>query len=104
MYAFNPSTLQAEAGRSLRWRSAWYIEGVSGQRGYTEKPCLDKNKTKIRMGIVLAASGVNPKTKMTHGRSSLRSHGWFQKPLILLSLLLRRDTSGSLREKLDEGS
>ena len=44
--AFNPSTLEAEAGRSLSSRSAWSTELVPGQdrQGYTEKHCQRKGK------------------------------------------------------------
>jgi hypothetical protein len=45
VYAFNnPSTweAEAEAGRFLSWRPAWFQDS----QGYTEKPCLQKQKTK----------------------------------------------------------
>jgi hypothetical protein len=45
-HAFNPSTWEAEAGRSLSLRPAWSTEFQDSQ-GYTEKPRLKKqNKTK----------------------------------------------------------
>jgi hypothetical protein len=37
---------EEEAGRSLSWRPAWSTEWVLGKPGYTEKPCLEKPKTK----------------------------------------------------------
>ena len=51
MHAFNPSTLEAEAGESL------WVQGQPGLHsefqdslGYTEKPCLKtkQNKTKTK--------------------------------------------------------
>jgi hypothetical protein len=45
VHAFNPSTREAEAGRFLSSRPAWSIEFQDSQ-GYTEKPCLEKQKTK----------------------------------------------------------
>ena len=49
-HTFNPSTWEAEAGRSLSWRPAWSTKFQDSQ-GYTEKPCLrnnnnNNNKTK----------------------------------------------------------
>ena len=47
VYSFNPSTQEAEAGRSLQ------IPGLAGlqtefqdSQGYTEKPCPEKKKNK----------------------------------------------------------
>jgi hypothetical protein len=45
VHAFNPSTLEAEAGGFLSSGPAWSTERVPGQ-GYTEKPCLEKPKKK----------------------------------------------------------
>jgi hypothetical protein len=42
-HAFNPSTREAEAGGSLSSRPAWSTEFQDSQ-GYTEKPCLEKQK------------------------------------------------------------
>ena len=39
-HAFNPSTQEAEAEASLVYRVA------QDSQGYTEKPCLEKNKNK----------------------------------------------------------
>jgi hypothetical protein len=44
-HAFNPSTWEAEAGGFLRSRPAWSTEFQDSQ-GYTEKPCLEKQKNK----------------------------------------------------------
>jgi hypothetical protein len=38
LYAFNPSTWEAEANRSLSSRPAWSTEQVLDSQGYTEKP------------------------------------------------------------------
>jgi hypothetical protein len=48
MHAFNPSTWEAEAGRSLSSRPAWSQSEFQDSQGYTEKPCLEKkiNKNK----------------------------------------------------------
>jgi hypothetical protein len=40
-HAFNPSTREAEAGRFLSSKSEF-----QDSQGYTEKPCLEKNKKK----------------------------------------------------------
>ena len=64
-HAFNPSTREAEAGRSL---CIWGLPGLQSEfqdsQGYTEKPCLKKtnnqnktNKTQklyYRLAIPLA--------------------------------------------------
>jgi hypothetical protein len=50
---FNPSTLEAEAGGFLSSRPAWSTEWVPGQPGYTEKPCLKKEKEKEKKKKVL---------------------------------------------------
>jgi hypothetical protein len=42
-HAFNPSTWEAKAGRFLSSRSGLQSEFQDSQ-GYTEKPCLEKNK------------------------------------------------------------
>jgi hypothetical protein len=42
----NPSTQEAEAGRFLRLRPAWLQTEFQDSQGYTEKPCLEKPKTK----------------------------------------------------------
>jgi hypothetical protein len=42
-HAFNPSTLEAEAGRFLSLRPAWSTKFQDSQ-GYTEKHCLKKQK------------------------------------------------------------
>ena len=42
-HAFNPSTLEAEAGGFLSSRPAWSAELQDGQ-GYTKKPCHGKTK------------------------------------------------------------
>jgi hypothetical protein len=39
----NPSTQEAETGRSLSLRSAWSMD-FKDSEGYTEKPCLQKKK------------------------------------------------------------
>jgi hypothetical protein len=43
-HAFNPSTREAEAGRFLSSRPAWSTKFQDSQ-SYTEKPCLEKQKT-----------------------------------------------------------
>jgi hypothetical protein len=45
VHAFNPSTWEAEAGRFLSSKPAWSTEFQDSQ-GYTEKPCLEKQKKK----------------------------------------------------------
>jgi hypothetical protein len=55
--AFNPSTQEAEAGRSLSLRPAWCISEFQDSQGYTEKLCLKKlrqtnknqNKTELHV-------------------------------------------------------
>ena len=42
--AFNPSTWEAEAGRSLSSRPAWSQSEFQDSQGYTEKPCLEKQQ------------------------------------------------------------
>jgi hypothetical protein len=44
VHAFNPSTWEAEAGRSLSSRPAWSTSKFQDNQGYTEKPCLGKKK------------------------------------------------------------
>ena len=46
VHAFNPSTQEAGAGGSLSSSPAWSTEGVPGQPGLPEKPCLKKTKRK----------------------------------------------------------
>lgn len=42
---FNPSTLEADAGRSLIGRPAWSTDSTSpGQPGYTVRPCLERKE------------------------------------------------------------
>jgi hypothetical protein len=41
VHAFNPSTGEAQAGRSLNSRPAWFTK-----QGYTEKPCLENPNKK----------------------------------------------------------
>ena len=45
IYAFDPSTWEAEAGRALSVKTAWSTEQVLGHPGLHEKPHL-KNKQK----------------------------------------------------------
>jgi hypothetical protein len=47
-HAFNHCAPWAEAGRSLGSRPAWSTEVVQDSWGYTEKPCLKKNRKKER--------------------------------------------------------
>jgi hypothetical protein len=49
-HAFNPSTGEAEAGGFLSSRPAWSTEFQDSQ-GYTEKPYLQKQKTKQQKKI-----------------------------------------------------
>ena len=44
-HAFNPRTLEAEAGGALRLRSAWSTEGVPGQLRLHKETCPE-NQTK----------------------------------------------------------
>jgi hypothetical protein len=44
-HAFNPSTLEAEAGGFLSSRPA---SEVQDSQGYTEKPCLEKKKNQTK--------------------------------------------------------
>ena len=44
VYSFNLSTLEAEAGRSLKIVATLFTEFQDGQ-GYTEKSCLEKNQS-----------------------------------------------------------
>jgi hypothetical protein len=48
VHAFNPSTqeTEAEAGGFLSLRPAWSTKRVQDSQGYTEKPCLEKQKNK----------------------------------------------------------
>jgi hypothetical protein len=43
--SFDPGTWETEADRSLSLRPAWSTEFQDSQ-GYTEKPCLKKDKNK----------------------------------------------------------
>jgi hypothetical protein len=45
-HAFNPSTWEAEAGRSLRVRGQPGLQSEFQTQGYTEKPCLKNNNNK----------------------------------------------------------
>jgi hypothetical protein len=45
-HAFNPSTLEAEAGGFLSSRPACLQSEFQDSQGYTEKPCLEKSKKK----------------------------------------------------------
>jgi hypothetical protein len=48
-HAFNSSTWEAEAGRFLSLRPAWSIQSeFQDRQGYTEKPCLEKEKKNRR--------------------------------------------------------
>jgi hypothetical protein len=52
-HTFNPSTWEAEAGRSLNSRPPWATDRVSGQpRLHTEKPCLEKIQQRERERII----------------------------------------------------
>jgi hypothetical protein len=44
VHAFNPSTQEAEAGGFLSSRLAGLQSEFQDSQGYTEKPCLEKNK------------------------------------------------------------
>jgi hypothetical protein len=44
-HTFNPSTREAEAGGFLSSRPAWSTSKFQDSQGYTEKPCLEKQKT-----------------------------------------------------------
>jgi hypothetical protein len=43
-HVFNPSTWEAEAGRFLSSRPAWLQSEFQDSQGYTENPCLKKQK------------------------------------------------------------
>jgi hypothetical protein len=43
-HAFNPTTQEAEAGRSLSLRTAWSTEGIPGQPGIHRKVLSLKKK------------------------------------------------------------
>ena len=43
-HTFSPSTREAEAGGFLSSRPAWSQSEFQDSQGYTEKPCLGKNK------------------------------------------------------------
>jgi hypothetical protein len=43
-HAFNPSTLEAEAGGAVSSRSARFTEKFQDSQGYIEKPCLKKQQ------------------------------------------------------------
>jgi hypothetical protein len=45
-HAFNPSTQEAEAGGFLSSRPACLLSEFQDSPGYTEKPCLKKQKQK----------------------------------------------------------
>ena len=44
MHVFNPSTWEAEAGRTLSLRSAWSTESVPGQPEIHRETLFEKNK------------------------------------------------------------
>jgi hypothetical protein len=47
VHTFNPSTWEVEAGGFLSSRPAWSTKvEFQDSQGYTEKPCLNKTKTK----------------------------------------------------------
>ena len=45
-HTFNPSTWETEADRFLSLRPAWSTSEFQDSQGYTEKPCLKKNRRK----------------------------------------------------------
>jgi hypothetical protein len=45
-HAFNNSTWEAETGKFLSLRPAWFTSEFQDSQDYTEKPCLEKPKTK----------------------------------------------------------
>jgi hypothetical protein len=45
-HAFNTNTWEAEAGGFLSSRPAWSTAWFQDSQGYTEKPCLENQKTK----------------------------------------------------------
>jgi hypothetical protein len=51
-HAFSPSTLEAETGRSLSLRPAWFTERVPGQlKPVSNTPPLKKKKKKKKKSI-----------------------------------------------------
>jgi hypothetical protein len=46
VHAFNPSTREAEAGRFLSSSQPGLQSELQDSQGYTEKPCLEKQKKK----------------------------------------------------------
>ena len=50
-HAFNPSTWEAEAGRSLSSRIAWSRECIQNSQRYANKPCLKKTRIKIKESL-----------------------------------------------------
>jgi hypothetical protein len=65
VHAFNSSTWEAEAGRFLSSRPAWFQDSQS----YTEKPCLEKpkKKKKKKEQIYFLCVGALPmRTSMYH--------------------------------------
>jgi hypothetical protein len=48
-HIFNYSPWEAEAGGTLGLTPSWPIEGVPGQPGHTEKPCLKQPKKEKKM-------------------------------------------------------
>ena len=46
VHTFNPSTREAEVGGFLSSRPACIQSEFQDSQGYTEKPCLEKQKTK----------------------------------------------------------
>jgi hypothetical protein len=45
-HTFNPSTREEEAGRFLKFEASLVYREFQDSQGYTEKPCLEKPKTK----------------------------------------------------------
>jgi len=44
VHAFDPRTQEAETGGSLSLKPASFMDQVLDNWGYTEKPCLEKNR------------------------------------------------------------
>jgi hypothetical protein len=61
VHAFNPSTREAEAGRFLSSRPAWTTNEFHDSQGYTEKPCIEKPKTKTQTNKQTKNFKLNPK-------------------------------------------
>jgi hypothetical protein len=67
-HAFNPSTREAEAGGFLSSRPACLQSEFQDNQGYTEKPCLEKQKQN--------------KTKQQQQKSLNLARQWWRTPLI----------------------